>query len=360
MTYILYLSIYILSLTLVTAPVAVKRFGIFFVVIFIIVLFGLRVDVGPDYPNYLKIYQGLVNGSGHLYDHVISKTEFGYVYLNIIIIKLGLGYQAVVFFVFATTFILYYLAGARYVQDRALLLIFLLGLGLLVIPINLYRQGLGIALVYWGFRYLLKREYFKYSIIVLLGCTFHYTTLFAFLFIIISLLKQSRVLVWTLFIISIIINRLTHYVDVIGLVLRAINVPDIYSSYFIPTEATEVGFGFRIYIELFYIAFCFFMIYRHKLDKITLFFCYSFLCGLFMNIALANLGIFTRLSMIFYYTGYIAIPLLISNRFHDKWRKVIWVCLLVMSFSFYARDATSPNYFPYCTLNLSQEKICLD
>ncbi|MGF1881056.1 EpsG family protein [Vibrio splendidus] len=356
-----YMSFFILALISILMDERTRNLYIGILLFIIIIIFGLRVGIGPDYDNYHNMYSSLELGSGSAFEHIIRKTEFGFVALNDFFIWVGLPYQSLVFFLFSSTMILTFISGRKYVRNTAVLLIFVLGMGYLMNALNLYRQSLAISIVLFSMSYLIEGKIKRFATIVVLASSIHYTALLAFSFFFFIKIKQSQLMVFVALILTIFVKVITSIYNLPEIVASIISIPDTYAPYFMPTNENFAGLGLRPIIELLYLVLLIYLFGKQKFPSQVVFFNYLFVVGIGINFSLLTVGVFSRLSMPFYFVGIYAIPALLFSLRKNKLQAILAFLVLSLMFLLYFRTASSENYHPYCMYTSTIEgKICLD
>lgn len=129
-----------------------------------------RLNVGNDYAKYVEFMHLIASDA---YDYV--PTEIGFNALVTVLYDIS-GYEnfLLVFAVFAFFTILFFLK-AMYEQSDSFGFSFFLfmAFGFYFHTFNTVRYYLALALALYGIRYVLKREWVKFILLVLLGATFH-------------------------------------------------------------------------------------------------------------------------------------------------------------------------------------------
>lgn len=139
-----------------------------------IVVSGLRYDVGTDYFfTYVPMFDRIAAGV----PFAEIDVEPGFWLLNVIIQWMGGGY--VWLFTLTSAFVICFMWKGIFDQSAIPWLsiaIFVLGEGFFV-SMNGVRQYMALAVVFFGFRYVKERRFWKYALCVLFGALFHMTIL---------------------------------------------------------------------------------------------------------------------------------------------------------------------------------------
>lgn len=160
---------------------------------------GLRdISVGTDNVNYNVLFQVCHNRS--LIDVINSRylpsfakeLEIGFRILTWLLSRLGDNYF---FFAFGTSLLTFgfFFGGATYYKDRYPVSVIVLSY-LFIYYCSLYnyvRQGIALAIVFFGLRYVEKDQFIKFCIVVILASTIHISALIAIFVYAIFKLKSA-------------------------------------------------------------------------------------------------------------------------------------------------------------------------
>ena len=146
----------------------VPRISIVLSCAIIVMLSGTRVGVGVDYYPYVNIFHAISNGSP-------TFVEPGFRWLNVLVATLTDNAQWIFFVTSLVTIVLLYVFMARYSKNLALSVFLIFGLCLIFFSFNTMRQFLAIGLATLAFGPLLKRQFFRYTSIIVIACFFHTT-----------------------------------------------------------------------------------------------------------------------------------------------------------------------------------------
>jgi hypothetical protein len=143
-----------------------------YVFLSVIILFaGLRGGLGPDFFNYSKWYNTTVND---------KNLEIGYVGVMNIFAYFNLSIYHIQFLFFIGTVLFISLALKKYTINLKYAWFFYL-----IFPyFSLYsfifiRQYFAMSIVFWSFQFLLKNKFWQYTLVILIGSLFHYSSLLA-------------------------------------------------------------------------------------------------------------------------------------------------------------------------------------
>lgn len=155
-----------------------KKIYIFIGVTFPILVAGLRgLDVGTDTKNYLVLYETVKSVNGYLpivepFYFIVGKIGAIFnMYPVVLIIYQGL-----------TVFFLYLFSIRSGLRSKMWVIFFLYFMILFNPSLNIMRQCLAVTYLLFIFSFLWKREYLKYFLYGLLGCTFHSSIIVGLIF----------------------------------------------------------------------------------------------------------------------------------------------------------------------------------
>lgn len=170
-----------------------KRFLMlsFFILLFVA---GLRsIEIGTDTSNYAMFFL-----AGEDMTSYYKAFEYGWTYLNLFVYKLGLDYQWIIFL--SSCFFLLPLYGGIYKQSKKPLFSVCLSYLLFYYcySFNITRQMIAVAIVLYGYQYIIQRNILKYSLTILLAFCFHSSVFIALPIYYINKIKLSPVIACSL------------------------------------------------------------------------------------------------------------------------------------------------------------------
>lgn len=138
-----------------------------------ILIGGFRDRIGGDYDRYIVWYY-----KGTRDDNV----EFGFLGIMQIFRYFNLDYHFLFFFFSFFTYLFAYLGIRKYTKNSSLpmMLYFLIPV-LFLYSFTYMRQFLSVTIAFYAFSYLLKREYFIYLLLMLVGISIHYSCAISFI-----------------------------------------------------------------------------------------------------------------------------------------------------------------------------------
>lgn len=182
--YIVYISIIAIILLTDYFSGITNRKITMMALLFVIIISGIREDVGYDFRNYVSFYLRE------------NSPEFGFNLVNKGLKLFGLNYNSM-FFLFSFMTIMFVCKGIESYthHTRIAFLIYMLIPGLYLNSFSIVRQSIAIAVLFYGYRFLVNKEKRKYIITIILASGFHYSSLLTIPFFLLSL-KAIRIKEW--------------------------------------------------------------------------------------------------------------------------------------------------------------------
>ncbi len=178
----------------------------------LVVLIGLRYQIGGDWIWYLKSFKlfGEINFSEFNYTY-----NYGYIVINWIIYNLGLSYYFVKLFCAFILVISIYYFFKSFKVDRLLAYCIFFPLGIVVISMGFVRQGCAMSFLMLALTFLNENKYFRSYLFLLIGLSFHKSILIFFP-IIFLVAPKYRIIITIVIIIFIYYfqNHLFHLVSI--------------------------------------------------------------------------------------------------------------------------------------------------
>ncbi|ODA40294.1 EpsG family protein [Desulfosporosinus sp. BG] len=205
---------------------------------------GIRYGIGTD---FLGVYLPEFNFLKFFPDYT-SRMEFGYVWLNKLVITLGGGFQLVVFLVAFITILFIYLAVKQYKDNISV------GLGMLVfmllyfqLSFNLVRQVAAMGIVFYALKYIFNRKFWKFCFFIFLAVSFHFSAILVFPFYFLFYLYGKKEYTWlsiSTFIIMIYVTL--NYETLFNPLVLKIGIISKYEPYLRQTRALQWSFGILV------------------------------------------------------------------------------------------------------------------
>lgn len=152
--------------------------------ILVVVAVGFRIDVGADYPVYKMLFSGfaLYTDYGDVLDKALFKQnteeiEWIFVLLNKIVFDLGMPFYIVTFLMAAISVSLKFSSIYKDVAYPALAMLFYFMPVMFFEDSGQMRQGLGIAVCVFSFRFIKERNLMLFLICMYIALGFHKTSI---------------------------------------------------------------------------------------------------------------------------------------------------------------------------------------
>ncbi len=268
-------------------------------------MFGFRYDVGTDYfHTYVPHFSSIVNG-GEVY-------EGGFYLINKAISLFTNNAQWL--FIITGFLYTYFVVDAirRYSDNPLISVIVLFLMSFVFIAMNNVRQQIAVAMILWGFRYIMDEKLGEYTAVCLFATFFFHTSaifMFPIYFIINSKLIQKYFLLFGigLVLISPLLGYLLMFViDVLGY------------GYFLDSYRRESGGNFRFLMQnlSFLVVFFWTFMKKYKNDKLRyallVFQLLSFIMGI-LSYSTHLIELPERIATFFMIFEVIAIPLVCKD-----------------------------------------------
>lgn len=206
------------------------------------VVAAFRFNVGSDFNSYYYYLQKLKIGSIDF-----NFTEYGLIILAKIISVFTTEGQYLIGVTSLIIIFLIFLTIKKYSRYPEISILLLCGLGFYFTSLNIVRQYIALAIVFYAVKFLLEKQNKKFVIYVIFASLFHITALNSLLFLLIYNLKKSNLKNRLIISVSF-ITLLIFYEFFLDLVL--IGSYSEYSSTRFITEGANLIF-FIIYISIF-------------------------------------------------------------------------------------------------------------
>ncbi|WP_029935154.1 EpsG family protein [Thiomicrospira pelophila] len=345
----MYLSVFFYTasvvLVLFSAWIFRNRYFSFIPIAIIIFIFGLRVDVGTDYQNYVDIYQRIYLGDTYFLQ---EKLEPIFYYFTLIFTKLGTGSEVYILFTVLFTYVMLWLTSKKINLNYFIFIYSFIIFGFLFSFNNIVKQGISIVLVLYAFiSFSNDKIIIKYLLILAVASFIHYSALigvfliFFYFYPVLSFLALAA----SLF-------SFSFFIDI---VFASGYVPNNLHGYFMNIEKNvQGGLGMRpvfevlIFLILFIYLFLIRGFYKHK--EVLLYFSVTF-SGVLLNCMLIDYGYFIRLANYFYI--FIIIFFSIVVFYLSAYEKFfLYAFLLLYGSMLFYRNITSEQYLPYSNVFL--------
>ena len=327
-----------------------KRTNLWFMLyIFVTLVIGLRYRVGTDYMSYVKFFRYYQSGFN------FPNVEFGYEFLNQIIISFGLDYWAVFLICAGLTNFLVLKTIKKESNYFLLSIVILFGLGFFFRQTNHVRQMVAVGFFFYSGKYIVNKDLKKYIVCSILGMLFHFSIIFMipmYWLANLRLKKSILVLLCSISLTAFIFPKLS--INVISF-LKDYLTPPVYSHYAQSSFYLEgVDSGLRIIIEILILIIAILILPKNIVSSKKSRIYYNLVVyGFISKGFLARFRVFNRLPV--YFLVYLAlfVPDLLYYLKINKYIKII-IFMLVFSYygllTFMAIKGNSHDIIPYQTV----------
>lgn len=234
-----------------------KIFYIIFICILIVVT-GLRYEIGGDWTNYLKIYDYF---KGLSLSESLMVTDPGYGILNYI--SQDLGFKDTVFVNFSCAllfFICIYKVSILF-KNYWLTLLICYSYLIVVVSMGYTRQSVAIAFGLLAFNYLLNKQYVKYFLSILIAFLFHKSAIILLAFsplIMLNIYLNKKINFYFYTLLSfVVMTALIYYSSISG--------ENIYTD--TSNDMSSAGAIFRIIVH--FLPLGYYFVYRKDIKQIV-------------------------------------------------------------------------------------------
>lgn len=304
-------------------------------IVALIIITGIRFDVGSDYTTYLDQFKNLDIKQVAIRDIFQDNYQFGFDLLSYIL-KIVTTNDYIIFW--AVSLIIYPLLIV-YMRKNTEIVWFAFGVFILMgffdVSMNILKQQIAMVLILFSYEYLIDKKYLKFVLLVGLAGVFHVTSLFAALLLVISrYIKPS----YKNLLLSILIGTvgLFTYKYILSNLFRYNTVFSVYKNYILFQDSGILDRDYRVYSIVGYV-FVFiiltFIILSKKnnlksiLDKkynmISLLF-----IGIIINIIAIDYWVLNRISLYMYQFIIVILPAYLKVKMNKK-ERLINSCLIV-------------------------------
>ena len=161
------------------------------ILIILISIVSIRCNCGSDYYNYYIMYNESVNWYHSLAEVITSRFQNGYMTLSYIV-KSVTGSEFAIFGVVACLIYIpvIYLIRKRSDHQTEVLALWIL-LGFFSLTLNIVKQSLAMVCILLAYEYLYRKKYFKFFLLSLIACSFHISSIYIVLVMMISQYKWN-------------------------------------------------------------------------------------------------------------------------------------------------------------------------
>jgi len=322
-----------------------KKGIVYFIIAFLVVFLGIRYNVGNDfeayYFNYIEIQKG---------NDVVAKEPL-YVLVNI----LSPNYQCVVIF-FASITLFYLYKFIVYFNYRYIISAILIYFSVFLINYNvhIFRQGLSIALILWGYKFLYEQNKIKFAIIVIIASLFHLSALFVLPFTFLIHKEISIKIQIIIFILALIIGyNAKELVSIYYSIVTNIPLLNKYTKFYRQEEVVSYQFSLGMLVD-FIILFLFMRKYKFLKGK-HLFIYKIFYISVILSLVLMIEPTSLRLNYYFRTVLIVLLPLL--YKYYNKGSILIFIFILSISLGYLYKTFNSISEYGRTHRNLFYKTI---
>lgn len=308
---------------------------IFLILAFVIPMLigGLRYYVGTDYELYITLHRNN------------SDVDFGFQLINSVARYFN-SYQ-VMFFIYNFLTLLFVFLGLRSIDKKYRTFAYFCFLFLFYTSsLNIIRQMLAVSIVFYSYKYIVNKKFFKFLICVLVATCFHNTAiLFVFLYILLNN-TNKKIRILSLIILLLIVLRyeqLIIYLGNISILSKFVRYQDY--------TGTKSFNNYSFYLDLlimFYI-----LLFRKKLteyDKDNKVYIYMYVISLILMLTGFSNPAVKRIANYFKMSEIILLPQIphVCNNSKDKLLNYVLISVyLIGSFIVFAYVLRQADIIPY-------------
>ncbi len=314
-----------------------KKVAIAIIVVLLTLLAGLRhYTIGNDTTVYLNNYNQITIYGSDLFDS--SHFEIGYNYLVLFATSLGLSFNAFLLIISLMMNIGVGVFIYKYSKQPMFSFILFILLRLFFCEINIMREFLALTIFLSSIRFIEKRNFIKFLLVVVLASLFHSSALFAIIIYFLYNLKLTPIkklsfATATVVVYAFLYNILTYITQTLGIYERYVD--DYYGSNRLASIVLAI-------ISI--VVYLFFKIIQKKhldkekmLDKIQehrlTFYSNILFFSIIFSIIAIRISVFSRLSLYYQIFNIIAIPnvirLIPNPKKRALWYIIVFVCFFI-------------------------------
>ncbi len=161
---------------------ALRYLCVFLAVLIPAVFAGARYHVGTDYKVYDRNFtyiRSIPLKSVILNDTALQSTEYGFLVLTKLLTYLGSNKVVFGFLAFIMSGLVAVSLVKEYRGSYISAGYFMYLMIYFTTSFNIVRQGLALAIVFWGYKYIFKHQFGKYVLVICIAALFHYSTFIA-------------------------------------------------------------------------------------------------------------------------------------------------------------------------------------
>lgn len=163
-----------------------------------ILISGLRRDIGYDYDQtYQPYFNSVAKDTWRPPAGLFS--ELGYYYVNKLVAVLGGGYVWLFLSIAVITIVPFWIGFYKQSKNICMSITMFFCGEMFFLSMDAIRQFIGLAIVFYAFKYVEKQSFLKYSVFVLIGCQFHKSIIIFLPLYFLQYIKMSPVIATVLF-----------------------------------------------------------------------------------------------------------------------------------------------------------------
>lgn len=314
----------------------------FLFVLAVILVFGLRYEVGTDYASYIGIFERVRAGDAF----VARRFEPGFVLLNRAFVAFGLPPQTIILTIFAFSFLLLYSTIPHDGMIGLLSLVLLFTTGPVFAMTNIVRQYFAISICVFVFiRWYDKKPVYK-LLGIALAFLFHFS---APAFLLAFLVPRKRIRPWV-WIVGL-VGAFFLSGNIIGVLVAISNrFPAVFGRFIGYLESTQLsrpvsGLGIRAVLEP--IAFVSLSAYTRKFSEKQHFMFNLVFIGMILRFATLEVVVFSRVASYFLVFLFLALPQFICVPRSKSVKALVIVSTILYSLLLFSRILSSAQWVPY-------------
>lgn len=312
-----------------------KWIGILLAALPMLLVAGLRYDIGTDYYSYGDYYR--VIGEGNR-----TNIDFLYYLINVLFNKLNLQYEHLVFALSAFFVIACFVICRNESPYPAFSVLLFFGMDYYFAEFNITRQMIAIAVLMFSIKYCYERKFIPFAILVAIATGLHASCA---VFLVVYFIPEIRITTLKIAILSVIIIAASPFVNPL---LRLVSTYTKYGKH-LGSIVDNGSTGF-INIAMQFLILLFVSMYRDKSRKYHVYFNCQFInacLGLMSSIPLIR-----RVQYIFGMPAIILVAMAISKS-KSKTNRTVFLIVFTLLFMVYCTIITNAGYqgvLPYTSI----------
>jgi transmembrane protein EpsG len=315
----------------------------YLVAIGLILLFvaGFRGDFTSDYQGYIDLFKSYNSFSFKELFYNKFGQEMGYVILNWVI---GMFTTNSIYIMIITSLLIILLFFKEYKKYSPVLwlsILMFVSIGSFYTSFNTIRQILAAAIIFYGSKYLYKRNLLKYFLIVMLATVFHKTSIIMIVFYFVLNYKFNiKKLLITLFALFVSMTFLESILTIVRKYFYSYYISSVYGMTGVNLKNLVLPLGILVFV----------LLHLRKLDftnnkiniwvNATIFYAFFSILG-------TKVQLIQRISEFFSPYSLLIIPLIITQIKDKKLRAIYFFVMIVILISYNYVTLRGSGYDPY-------------